>query len=416
MSKSASDSKVEDVLSSVRRLVSNELPRKPRPSVPDGPGALVLTEAHRVESGAGARVASKSLEERIAELEAAVGGGTEEFEPDGSEDQAQHRPDRIVYTRPPTSDEMSAARRSTLRLSQIALIDTGPANDDEAEAATPAFQHDTPRENDEAPMAVDVPLPEPSSAEVAAFTDPDDVARLIEARLNSDDDPVEPIAAEDAGALDTEEADPSIGDADFEKALSAAVAASVADKSMDTIGADEFEDGDKAEEAADGGFSRSNPAGPGEDDEAGEGDEIDDGPAPEMDGALEFPAGAISGSENEDADLITDISVDAPFGAPDQAAPEVPEKAPSPEVPEAQAEKTPDSPSVQSVASEPTDAGVEAATAVLAELPEDDAMRLLVSRLIREELQGELGERITRNVRKLVRREIKRALTSQDLT
>ena len=32
-----------------------------------------------------------------------------------------------------------------------------------------------------------------------------------------------------------------------------------------------------------------------------------------------------------------------------------------------------------------------------------------------EELQGALGERITRNVRKLVRREIQRALTAQDL-
>ena len=36
--------------------------------------------------------------------------------------------------------------------------------------------------------------------------------------------------------------------------------------------------------------------------------------------------------------------------------------------------------------------------------------------LIREELQGGLGERITRNVRKLVRAEIARALAAQDLT
>ena len=59
---------------------------------------------------------------------------------------------------------------------------------------------------------------------------------------------------------------------------------------------------------------------------------------------------------------------------------------------------------------------VEIAAAALAELPEDEAMRLLVSQLIRKELQGDLGERITRNVRKLVRREIKRSLSSQDLT
>jgi hypothetical protein len=42
-------------------------------------------------------------------------------------------------------------------------------------------------------------------------------------------------------------------------------------------------------------------------------------------------------------------------------------------------------------------------------------LRELVSDIVRSELQGELGERITRNVRKLVRREIHRALTSQDL-
>ena len=37
------------------------------------------------------------------------------------------------------------------------------------------------------------------------------------------------------------------------------------------------------------------------------------------------------------------------------------------------------------------------------------------ARLIREELQGALGERITRNVRKLVRAEINRALMARDL-
>ena len=39
------------------------------------------------------------------------------------------------------------------------------------------------------------------------------------------------------------------------------------------------------------------------------------------------------------------------------------------------------------------------------------AMRKIVSEMIREELEGEMGERITRNVRKLIRREIARALS-----
>ena len=42
-----------------------------------------------------------------------------------------------------------------------------------------------------------------------------------------------------------------------------------------------------------------------------------------------------------------------------------------------------------------------------------EMLRDLISDVIREELQGPLGERITRNVRKLVRQEIARALEAQ---
>ena len=45
---------------------------------------------------------------------------------------------------------------------------------------------------------------------------------------------------------------------------------------------------------------------------------------------------------------------------------------------------------------------------------DEAALRDMVSEIVRQELQGALGERITRNVRKLVRREIHRALTSQE--
>ncbi|MEQ6204020.1 hypothetical protein ABMC88_13295 [Sulfitobacter sp. HNIBRBA2951] len=49
------------------------------------------------------------------------------------------------------------------------------------------------------------------------------------------------------------------------------------------------------------------------------------------------------------------------------------------------------------------------------QLLDEEALRELVSDIVRTELQGALGERITRNVRKLVRREIHRALAAQDL-
>jgi hypothetical protein len=48
-------------------------------------------------------------------------------------------------------------------------------------------------------------------------------------------------------------------------------------------------------------------------------------------------------------------------------------------------------------------------------LMDEESLRELVADIVREELQGALGERITRNVRKLVRREIHRALTTQQL-
>jgi len=48
-------------------------------------------------------------------------------------------------------------------------------------------------------------------------------------------------------------------------------------------------------------------------------------------------------------------------------------------------------------------------------LLDEDELILMVRRVIREELQNVLGERITRNIRKLVRSEINRALTSQTL-
>ncbi len=46
---------------------------------------------------------------------------------------------------------------------------------------------------------------------------------------------------------------------------------------------------------------------------------------------------------------------------------------------------------------------------------DEDMLRDLVGEIVRQELQGPLGERITRNVRKLVRREINRALAARSL-
>ena len=47
---------------------------------------------------------------------------------------------------------------------------------------------------------------------------------------------------------------------------------------------------------------------------------------------------------------------------------------------------------------------------------DEHMLRDIVSEIVRSELQGELGERITRNVRKLVRREIHRAIMTRDFS
>jgi hypothetical protein len=46
---------------------------------------------------------------------------------------------------------------------------------------------------------------------------------------------------------------------------------------------------------------------------------------------------------------------------------------------------------------------------------DEDMLREIVGRLVREELQGTMGERITRNLRRMVRREIARAMALKDL-
>jgi len=52
--------------------------------------------------------------------------------------------------------------------------------------------------------------------------------------------------------------------------------------------------------------------------------------------------------------------------------------------------------------------------AAVTQAVDEDVLRNMVAAIVREELQGDLGERITRNVRKLVRRELYRAMHTRD--
>ncbi len=73
---------------------------------------------------------------------------------------------------------------------------------------------------------------------------------------------------------------------------------------------------------------------------------------------------------------------------------------------------------VEPATDEPVDAPI-GAPSVADDLPagiDEDALRAMVIQIVREELNGDMGERITRNVRKMVRREINRILVSRDLS
>lgn len=126
MTEPVSDGEIEDVLSSIRRLISDDSSRRiPEPKVMD---RFVLTPALRVldddpdESGesdlaaptkrsvprdiqqAVTATARSELEARIAELEAAVSRSREEWEPDGSEPDAGEMPERHIFAHTATEE------------------------------------------------------------------------------------------------------------------------------------------------------------------------------------------------------------------------------------------------------------------------------------------------------------------------
>ncbi|WP_271947944.1 hypothetical protein [Ruegeria faecimaris] len=102
-------------------------------------------------------------------------------------------------------------------------------------------------------------------------------------------------------------------------------------------------------------------------------------------------------------------SVDAYSGTPNQPL----EWQPQDEAPDAETETVEKAVFVRdpevSAAADTTGSEADAAMSRL----DDDGLRSLIAQVVREELQGVLGERITRNVRKMVRREIYRALAEQ---
>ncbi|MEZ5779106.1 MAG: hypothetical protein R3E44_12175 [Paracoccaceae bacterium] len=322
MSDPLTNVEIQDVLSSIRRLVSEEKratrddsqaapPRQERA----GRGKLVLTDALRVDNGdeaadTGSMAAKvhavadapdeqggpESLEDTIAELEAAVADIGDDFEPDGSEVAGGDAQDKALGDAFDggfhVDDGLAIARRAA----------------PESEGETPAAGDSPPDRIDDAVEATEAEV-EPASAEPFAAQD------------------VEEPSRDDAREA-TETRPPETGDA-----LEAAVAA-----------------------LATGGTERRNRL------HLSSAERIDQ------------PSRAVWDRDEADADA----------SGHDRAV--------------ATADADDDIPGLFSASGDA--------------LVDVEVLRDLVAEVLRQELQGPLGERITRNVRKLVRREINRALES----
>ena len=415
MAESGRDSNVEDVLTSVRRLVSNEVPRNNRPELPKAPEALVLTDSHRIASNEPALKSEKSLEDRIAELEAAVSARADEWEPDGSEDQAEHRPTRIVYTRPPSAEESDEMRRNSARLSQIGLVETEePAVEEVSieKSQAPEFRRDL--EDDAAPMVEDVPTEPRPKAEVAAFGNPDDVVANIEKRWDAGGEPAAEVAH--VSAMPDQEPEPEpVTEAVEPKAQAPLVLSEPAiptpEKEPEEPAALEVE----AEES-DGWEEEYDPTDdviqlPIDDLPAAPVEEIAADEQVEATSVEELPEIEAPAAEDEvEARVGLEEEAETPEPVADEPTEEPVDQIPSPED-----EFHEESEAQDEDESLERELAAQAIGQAVGDMLGGDHLRPVVAQMIRQELQGELGERITRNVRKLVRREIKRALQAQEL-
>ncbi|MCE8005932.1 hypothetical protein [Aestuariivita sp.] len=337
MSEPVKNAEIEDVLSSIRRLVSEDQrkPAAPRPAEPSSLSErLVLTPALRVPDA----VDEPEVSEVVAPEPDESFGPCEEFDAQGEREDS--------------------------------------ATDPEAEMADPEHSHDD--DSHDAPgvdanQAADASEDEEAASDGAAH---DALAAMLQGDQNEDDGNGEDLTeAADQNEPTAEE--PVWADPD----TTLYEAAAQADQSADT--------GDNA--PSDGPDAR--PLG----DKIAALEKViagtDDQWEPDDPGADDYAGTDVETLEWEDTDPDADE-----MPTPTQAAPEA-------AVVDAPYEDEP----VDMADTLDPDLSREDA------LLDEEALRELVADIVREELQGALGERITRNVRKLVRREIHRALAVQEL-
>lgn len=363
MSDPVKSSDIEDVLSSIRRLVSEDYQRTPQNAAhqnaaPEPQADSASDETDTPVPGDTALVLTPAL--RVHD-----GGKADKTVDDAASDHESGAPDALV------------AQDAVLDAVADALVDEALQQDDKAG----------------------------SSEDGVALAEPEPEECKGEAPVTSAD----ALCAERMEDADTDPADILSPDAMYDPAPA----------NMDV----------PAEQAAE-----RSPV----DDAHSETDESDDQSAQDASESLEAKIAALEtliGKRNEewepeegDGSLAADVASEindatalewedhAPAAEGHEPGPEVNELTPvEDQAPES--EVTAEDPVTESVA-EPASDGAD--DAILKDEPEgllidEETLRDMVCDIVREELQGALGERITRNVRRLVRREIHRALASQEL-
>jgi len=205
MSDPVTNVEIEDVLSSIRRLVSGDsgrTRRAPAPEVaPIVAQKLVLTEAYRIEPDKAEAVDehvgaadlssdyTRTLERRIAELEAAVTAQAAEYEPDGSEDIAQHRPTAVLFAAPRQVPSDDGAVMFDALVADTVIEDPvdGPAPEADFEDEAPEAQHEPRGDVDTPDEPVGPSVQEEAHVEHATMWADDEEPVLF--RPDQDNDP-----------------------------------------------------------------------------------------------------------------------------------------------------------------------------------------------------------------------------------
>ncbi len=401
MSEPMTNIEIEDVLSSIRRLVSEDAPR---PTAPPRPMPLMLTPAFRVSAPKPARPGNPSaaVSAPVAAVSAPAAAVTR------SRAAAVSRPGAPADPAPAPEVAIAAPAATQMPLDALA-----PMNDafhfnepTPAEAAEAAGSLERRIADLEAAISRSAEEFEPDGSEDQSEHVPGSVLRTAHWAPGGS----APEDKGEAGAQAPVDAAWSSGDdavAEAEPNDAPALAPADAGASAETFAGEPCRDAAGETAAVEAGTSAAVT-------EATRGDDAGVEDLGVADVAAEGNPGADTGPDAPETGRIEASAALDP--APDEVTEAESLEADAWEIePEPAIRDLPGNQSsgfAEDLEIEPeTAAGVEVEETLI----DEDSLRDIVAELIRQELRGELGEKITRNVRRLIRREVHRALALQDL-